>query len=326
MNNLNNNSSLFQSNKQFENEKYLVSVLIITYKHEDYIKECLDGILKQICNFKVEIVIANDCSPDCTDEIVREIMDENHNETWIKYLNPDKNIGAMQNFINAYANCTGSYIALCEGDDYWTDPYKLQKQIDFFREKPEMVFCFHNADRLIQSTGKIIPYIGLEGYDHLKIITKRKLFKRIGGSYPTASAMFKKSISEGLPPYFQSFGVGDTPLLLLAISKGEIGYLKDSMCIYRTTETNWSSDNNIFLNKYNNYQKLLNAYLEFNTFTQNKFHDELKLTYSHLTYQVVFAYFIEETKIIKRFSFFFKHQNRMIVNQRIKAFVRLFIT
>ena len=113
---------LFQSNKKLENQKPLLSVLIITYNHENFIKECLDGILMQICDFKVEVIVANDCSPDNTNEIINEILNESNENPFIKYLNRDHNWGAMQNLIDAYENCNGKYIAFCEGDDYWAYP------------------------------------------------------------------------------------------------------------------------------------------------------------------------------------------------------------
>ena len=306
--------------------KPLVSVIMITYGHEKYIQQAIESILIQQCNFEIELIISNDCSPDNTDAVINDIIRNHPKSNLIQYHNHIKNIGMMNNFVFAMQQAKGAYIAICEGDDYWIDTLKLQKQFDFLESNKEIVFCFHNANRLDEKTTEFFPYIGLETFKNKEIVPKNKLFLRAGGTYPTASAFFRKCIIEKLPSYFYSFGVGDTPLLLHALTQGEIGYLSDVMCVYRTTETNWSSVNNFFMNKYSNYQKLLKAHIEFDTFTQNKFHKELKLTYSHLTYQVVFAYFREEAKMAKRFSFFFNHQNRMNFKQRIKAFVRLFFT
>jgi glycosyltransferase involved in cell wall biosynthesis len=296
--------------------KPYVSVVIITYGHERFIEEAIQNVLSQECKFEVELIIANDNSPDETDKVINGIIKNHPNAARIKYHKHEKNLGIVPNFVFALQQAKGQFIALCEGDDYWTDPLKLQKQVAFFNEKPEMVFCFHSANRFVQNTGKVFPYIGLENFKNKELIPQKDLFKRMGGTYPTASAMFRREILDNLPSYFHIFGVGDTPLFLLAISKGKIGYLQDSMCIYRTTETNWSSENDVFSNKYNNYQKKIIAYDAFNEFTNKKFNRELKQTFSHLTYQVVFAYFIEEKKLVKKISFFFRYQKRMITTQK----------
>src|SRR5690606_34101688 len=123
----------------------LISVCMITYNHEAYIKQAIEGILMQQTNFDVELIIADDCSTDRTETIIRELI-ENHSENFkIKYYRHDINIGMMPNFIFSLKKCTGKYIALCEGDDYWTDPLKLQKQVDFLEGNPEYGICFHNV-------------------------------------------------------------------------------------------------------------------------------------------------------------------------------------
>ncbi|MDO9260985.1 MAG: glycosyltransferase, partial [Flavobacteriaceae bacterium] len=112
-------------------DKPTVSVCMITYNHENYIQQAIEGVLMQTCNFEVELIIANDCATDKTDEVIQEIIKNHPNSSWIKYTNHSQNKGMMPNFIWAMQQCKGKYIALCEGDDYWTDPLKLQKQVEF---------------------------------------------------------------------------------------------------------------------------------------------------------------------------------------------------
>jgi glycosyltransferase involved in cell wall biosynthesis len=122
-----------------------VSVCMITYGHEKFIEQAINGVLMQECDFEVELIIANDSSPDQTDDIIQNILENHPRAAWIKYIKQEKNIGMMPNFIFAMKKCESEYIALCEGDDFWTDPLKLQKQVDFLEANPEYVMSGHDA-------------------------------------------------------------------------------------------------------------------------------------------------------------------------------------
>ena len=302
----------------------LVSVTMITYNHVDFIREAIEGVLMQECNFEFELVISNDNSPDNTDEIIQNILNTHPKANKIRYFNHNPNLGVVPNFLYTFEVSKGNIIAICEGDDYWTDKHKLQKQVDYLNDNPNIVFSFHHSKRFVQNTGEFFPYIGLEQFKDKEVIPKHLLFKRGGGTFPTASVVFRKSILENLPDYFYSFGVGDTPLFLLAISKGSIGYQSDSMSVYRTSDVNWSASNEVFSTKMNNYTKKINAYDEYNSFTNKKFDKELRLTTSHMTYQVIFGFYNEEKSTIKRLQFFLKYQNRLTFNEKAKAIFRMF--
>ena len=121
----------------------MVSVVMMTYGHENYIRQAIEGVLMQNCFFEVELIVANDCSTDKTDLIIKDIIQNHPRGNWIKYHHHEKNVGMMPNFIFALHQATGKYVALCDGDDYWTDPLKLQKQVGFLEENEEYVLCFH---------------------------------------------------------------------------------------------------------------------------------------------------------------------------------------
>ncbi|MRS04686.1 glycosyltransferase, partial [bacterium] len=112
----------------------LVSVCMITYNHGPYIRQAIEGILKQKCSFPFEIIIGEDCSSDNTAEICREYASEYQ---IIKLLPSGTNLGMLPNFFRTIDACSGKYIAFCEGDDYWTDPGKLGKQADFLEMNPD---------------------------------------------------------------------------------------------------------------------------------------------------------------------------------------------
>lgn len=122
-----------------------VSVCMITYGHEKYILQAIEGVLMQQCDFEVELILANDCSPDLTDQVIQDILTNHPRRSWIKYFKHQQNLGMMPNFIDALKKCEGKYVALCDGDDYWTDSLKLQKQVDFLEANEEYVIHSGNA-------------------------------------------------------------------------------------------------------------------------------------------------------------------------------------
>ena len=120
-----------------------VSVLMITYNHENFIREAIEGVLMQKTDFPIELIIGEDCSTDGTRKIVMEYASKYPDI--IRPLLPDSNLGMMKNFIETMQAATGKYIALCEGDDYWTDPYKLQKQVDILNKLPDIISVTTNS-------------------------------------------------------------------------------------------------------------------------------------------------------------------------------------
>lgn len=128
-----------------------VSVAMITYRHEAFLVQAIDGVLKQETSFDFNLIIADDCSPDRTEEIVRMKISSHPKGHLIKYFRHTDNLGARQNGLFALENCDGKYIALCEGDDFWLDAHKLQKQVDFLENNLDYVLTvggFHRRDVL----------------------------------------------------------------------------------------------------------------------------------------------------------------------------------
>jgi glycosyltransferase involved in cell wall biosynthesis len=138
-------------------QKPMVSVVMITYNHEKYIAEAMNGVFMQKCDFDIEFIIANDKSTDETDRKILEYLSEVSipKNIKIEYANHEQNKGVSKNFKWALQQASGKYIAYCEGDDYWTDPLKLQKQVDFLEENPDYVVTSHNA-RVINTTGETL--------------------------------------------------------------------------------------------------------------------------------------------------------------------------
>lgn len=139
-------------------DKPKVSICCLTYNHALFIKECMDGFLSQQTTFPVEILIHDDASTDGTDDILREYERKYPDVVFPLYEKVNRFSSGCQGQMDIlfnYSRAHGKYIAYCEGDDYWTDPLKLQKQVDFMESHPEYSVCFHRCSLLNSETGKM---------------------------------------------------------------------------------------------------------------------------------------------------------------------------
>lgn len=131
-----------------------ISVVMLTYNHAAYLKKAIEGVLQQKTNFEFELIICNDASPDDSDEIIMSFLPK-HSKI-IKYFKHKKNINFIENQRFAFKKATGDYLAYCEGDDYWTDLYKLQFQYDFLEKNPEFVMTTARNQLLNQTLSTFI--------------------------------------------------------------------------------------------------------------------------------------------------------------------------
>ncbi|QSW87481.1 glycosyltransferase [Flavobacterium endoglycinae] len=212
----------------YTNPQYTVSVDMITYKHERFIKQAIEGVLMQETSFDYELIISDDCSPDNTQEIIEEIKKNHPKGDKIKYFRHKQNIGMQANGTFAFNQCSGKYVALCEGDDYWTDPLKLQKQVDFLEANPEYVLSFHPIS-ILKNDGTIVDdFITNVPKDYETIET----LARLGNYIHTPSVVFRNVIAE-LPFEFQLTPIGDYFLYIILAQYGKLKYLEEKMAVYR---------------------------------------------------------------------------------------------
>lgn len=208
----------------------LVSVVMITYGHEKYIEESINGVLSQVLNGKIELLISDDRSPDDTESIVNKIISEHPNGSWIKYIKHIENKGAIPNFVWALSQASGKYIALCEGDDYWTDPLKLQKQVDFLEQNPDFVLCFHPV-KILNLDGTIVDDFITKVPDNY---SERKTLAENSNYIHTPSVMFRNITEKYINSIeFQNTPIGDYFLYMALTKFGKIGFLNDVMAVYR---------------------------------------------------------------------------------------------
>jgi len=213
-------------------EKPMVSVVMITYNHENYIEQAINGVLIQNCDFDIEFIIANDKSTDHTDQTINEIIDQTTIPDHIKmrYYNHPNNKGMMKNFIWSMEQAKGRYISLCEGDDYWTDPLKLQKQVDFLEGNPEYVVCCHNA-KIINENGNLIQDKKLPKLIQDRDYSSLELQK---GAFLLTLTMVFRNVLEEYPKNFSKVLNGDTFLISLLGGYGKGRYVEDiELAAYR---------------------------------------------------------------------------------------------
>jgi len=214
------------------NDNLMVSVAMLTYNHEKYISQAIESVLSQKVNFQYEIVIAEDCSTDKTREIVKQF--EQKNNRIIRVIYQEKNLGAWENNKTLLSSLNGKYVAALEGDDYWIDPYKLQKQVDFLEANPDYGLVFTDADHLHEETGKII-----KSYDKTfrRNIPTGNVFENLlyGNPYRTCTAVFNREMVDKKSHLFSKhqFKVGDRLLWFLIAGESKVGYLKNSTAVYR---------------------------------------------------------------------------------------------
>lgn len=127
------------------NKDLMVSVCMLTYNHEKYIQEAIKGVLSQECDFELELLIADDVSTDNTESLIKSVLLKDEKSSLIKYVRNSNNLGVASNFKKALESCQGRYIALCEGDDVWNDPFKIKKQVEFLENNSQFIGSFHDS-------------------------------------------------------------------------------------------------------------------------------------------------------------------------------------
>jgi hypothetical protein len=213
-----------------------VSVHMITFNHKDFIKQALDSALTQETQFPFEIVVGEDCSSDGTREIV--VSYANAYCGIVRALLPDRNLGRFGevNFLNTLKSCRGTYIAFLEGDDFWTDPRKLQIQVAFLDDNPDIVGCFQNAIVVNQDGKEIFPEWFSENIrahvGHKHRFDQHDCLLDLGSSYPSCGLMFRRSALHTLPQWYLQSPT-DFATDILITKYGDLVYIPMNMGAYR---------------------------------------------------------------------------------------------
>ncbi|SEJ09585.1 Glycosyl transferase family 2 [Dyadobacter koreensis] len=213
-----------------------VSVCVPTFNHKNYISRMLDGALEQKTTFPFEIVVGDDGSTDGSQEIIRSYQ-EQYPDIIKAFLHTEnqgpfepREFAGRNNVLQLLKACRGEYVAMCEGDDYWTDPYKLQKQVDFMENNPDFSICHHNMLVTYEDGSKSHPF-NKENQAHVSTIDD---ILQDRWFMATASWLYRNYfLTESFAEWHATAAAGDWALSIQLAAKGKIAYLPEVMGVYR---------------------------------------------------------------------------------------------
>lgn len=258
----------------------VISVIVISYNQEKYIAECLQGILAQKGDFRIELVIGDDASQDSTAEIIRSYIRNFGELVTVKIVSTAENVGMTRNFQRCLHACSGEFIAVCEGDDYWVDPLKLQKQMSFLMVHPDCSVCFSQIYMYFQNTGDFSvfePDTKLVG----KFFTTKDLVAEYFIGNLSCCMYDAKYMGQVRSDLFELF-IGDWMFNIYYSLFGKIGYLENTMSVYR------KHDNGVWGNEMPQKKaRLLHSYIRtYNKFLNFEFDHEFSLAQKKLKYAI----------------------------------------
>ena len=217
----------------------LVSIRCLVYNHEPYLRQCLDGFVMQKTNFPFEAIVHDDASTDGSAAIIREYAEKYPDiikpiyETENQYSKHD---GSLARAMDAAMHPASKYVALCEGDDYWTDPEKLQIQVDFLERHPDYSMCFHRANTVIHESGEemhrkpgdTFRSIGNRDYESTELFSVWTI--------PTASMVYRKECQYYPLKRRYRYLFGDIVRVLSCAEMGKVRGIDRMMSVYRVQD------------------------------------------------------------------------------------------
>lgn len=245
-----------------------VDVILITYNHEKYIEESLQSILRQVTRFSVNIIVADDCSQDNTVEIIKRLESESGQSfTWLSY---DHNHGIMKNYQRAFAACTAEYIAVMEGDDIWSDSFRLQRHVDFLDAHSECSMSFNRYSVKCFETGSsyVQPSFDVKKYGYYREYSGNELAAcNYIGNFSTC--VYRTEYVHQLPEELFEMKAYDWLTNLLMAKRGMIGCLWQEMNVYRVHQGGtWSG-----MSQQEQTKSILEAIEIYDPFTDYAFSD-----------------------------------------------------
>lgn len=205
-----------------------LTVCMITYNHGDFLLKAVESVLSQETSFHYQLLISDDCSTDDTDGNLQEYLKNHPAKERVDYIRRPENLGAMPNFRQTLSEAEGEYVAICEGDDYWTDSRKLQKQVDYLDANPAVSGCFHNVKVL---NGRASDTLFVDGNAPEKDYVLQDLFQE--WFIPTCSMVYRRCAVPMLPQWVDRSRHGDISLWLHLAKWGPLHYLPQVMGVYR---------------------------------------------------------------------------------------------
>ena len=286
-----------------------VSILMITYNHEKYIAQAIESVVSQKTNFDFELVVGEDFSKDNTRKICEQYAAKYPH--LIKLLPSDKNYGMTPNEVRTLKACTGEYIATCEGDDYWIDNHKLQKQVDFLDANPDFSLCYTDYDTINEIGAHVPNPIMLLNYKEDTYTIEEYIYPSSGQriAIPTVTSMYRNTFTFPLPDFYNNAMSTDVAMSLLLATKGKFKFLKDKTAVYRM-HPGGITQNEEFKSKV--HRAMFDLFDSFNEYTQFKYNKQI----SKLLFPAAKTILIYESSFLKG------KERRKHIFRMIKAYNR----
>mgnify|MGYP000079353157 CR=1 FL=1 len=274
-------------------EPPLLSVAAITYNHEDYISEALDSMLMQKTDFPFEIIVHDDCSTDNTVNILKAYAKKYPNIIKL-ILQKENQYSQGKKIVKIISEkVKGTYIAWCEGDDYWIDAGKLQTQIGLMKQNPECDMSFHPTKTRFDNDG--YGEIGARHAGKNKIFTTSDVIIGGGGFCPSASIVIRKEVWSTLPSFFDDAPVGDYFVQIFGSLNGGALYIDKVMSVYRQgIATSWSSSMIDIDRRVEFYQKIIKTLDKLDIYLDHKYKNEIAHEKSKQHYHLAVFYLYNE--------------------------------
>jgi glycosyltransferase involved in cell wall biosynthesis len=247
----------------------LVSVCVITYNHLSYIRQSLESVAMQKINFDMELIIADDCSKDGTSQVVENFL-ETYKGT-VNYLKREKNFGAADNFIDMLSRAKGKYVAYMEGDDYWSNPEKLQMQIDFLEKNQSISLSSHNSI-ILNKDGSTLLFNRDKRYSsgpHDAIYTAEDYIVR--DFFHSSAIVYRKSALPDFPDWYKNSFGGDYFLVLFLGMHGDFHYINEPLSVYRIHDNSIST----YSSRYEIFKNFDLHFKKFDEYSGFRYHKKL---------------------------------------------------
>ena len=283
----------------------IISICCTTYNHEEYIGDALDGFLMQVTEFSFEVIVRDDASTDNTANIIREYVKKFPNIIKPIYEQENGYQKGIKPLITTVKEANGQYIAICEGDDYWIDPQKLQKQATLLNKNPDIDFCYHKA--------KICNLLSKQAYEnesHINydgVISANSIIATLDKlMVPTASIMVRTKIINDIRSYMINrpwLSVGDFYFRIFGVANGGALYLNNPMSVYRYfTPGSWTI---MYINqqikKLDHAKSAIRSFAELDRFFNSKFKDSFFIVTNSMIFGILFdqkIYFSHKVKFL----------------------------
>jgi glycosyltransferase involved in cell wall biosynthesis len=279
-----------------------VSIIVTSFNHQHYITDCLDAILLQKTNFDFEVILGDDASSDDTAIIMQSYA--KRLPTIFHFFPAEKNLGITGNLERCLNEAKGEFIAICEGDDYWIDEYKLQKQVDFLEQHSDCSMCFNN--KILRYENKNNYKLGIQqaqiGNNYYKTLSDLIKENFIGNF---SCCMYRNRIVKKINPDIYKLSIADWMFNMACAEFGPIGYIEQWMSVYRIHQKGaWSG-----LSARKKAKDVLELIPQYDAFFEHKYTEQFNISIVSLNARAFLSQnqmiatlkdFIRATKIYKK--------------------------